>query len=308
MEIGLIVSKMVELLVLIIIGYICAKLNITTKESNKVISRITINIFFFAMIISSVANKEIPMSGGELAFGIGMMFVFMLISLVLAVLTPRIFRIKDGDVGMYEMMVGFMNTAFIGFPIIQAMYGEESVFFAATSGIPFNLAIYTIGIFILNKNRNDGTKLDFKNIFTPPLIATLISIVIFSFKIHLPAIVDETLDLMAGAAIPLSMFVVGASLGDVSLKDAFTDKRMYLLSFVRLIICPLLVWLLLKPIISNPIMLGTIVILASTPTAVVVTIIGIQYGRDGVESSKGVFLSTALSLITMPMIIHFCGL
>ena len=308
MEIELIVSKMIVLLILLIIGYICAKLNITTKEFNKVASKVVINVFFFAMIISSVANKEIPMSGSELAFGIGMMFAFMLICLVIAVLTPRVFRIKDGDIGMYELLIGFMNTAFIGYPVIQAMYGEESVFFAATSGIPFNLAIYTIGIIMLNKNRSDGTKLYFKNILTPPLIATVISIFIFAFKIPVPAIIDETCDLMSGAAIPLSMFVVGSSLGDVPLKEAFTEKRMYLLSFVRLIVCPLIVWLLLKPIISNHVMLGTIVILASTPMPVIATILGIKYGRDGVESSKGIFLSTVLSLVTMPMIIYFCGL
>ena len=308
MEIGLIVSKMFMLLILLIIGYVCAKLNVTTKEFNKVASKVAINVFFFAMIISSVANKEIPMTGSELTFGIAMMFVFILISLVLAVLTPRVFRIKDGDIGMYELLIGFMNTAFIGYPVIQAMYGEESVFFAATSGIPFNLAIYTIGIIMLNKNRNDGAKLNFKNILTPPLIATVISIFIFAFKIPVPSIIDEACDLMAGAAIPLSMFVVGSSLGDVPLKEAFSDKRMYLLSFVRLIVCPAVVWLLLKPFVSNSVMLGTIVILASTPMPVIATILGIQYGRDGVESSKGIFLSTVLSMVTMPAIIYLFGL
>lgn len=308
MEMGLIVSKMLMLLILLIIGYICARLNVTNKEFNKVASKVTINVFFFAMIISSVSNKEIPMTGKELAFGIGMMFAYMLISLVIALLMPRVFRIKDGDIGMYQLLVGFMNTSFIGFPVIQAMYGEKAVFYAATSGIPFNLAMYTLGIFLLNKNRSGGVKLSVKNMLTPPLIATVISIFIFGFNIHIPDFIDETCDLMAGAAIPLSMFVVGSSLGDVSLKEAFAEKRMYLLSFVRLILCPLVVWLLLKPIISNQVMLGTVVILAATPMPVIATILGIQYGRDGVESSKGIFLSTVLSMLTMPAIIYFCGL
>lgn len=308
MEMGLIVSKMFMLLILLIIGYVCAKLNVTTKEFNKVASKVAINVFFFAMIISSVANKEIPMSGGELTFGIGMMFVYMLISLAIAVLAPKVLRISDGDIGMYELLVGFMNTAFIGYPVIQAVYGEEAVFFASTSGIPFNLAIYTIGIIMLTKNRGDGTKINFKNVLTPPLIATFISIFIFAFNVHVPAFIDETCDLMAGAAIPLSMFVVGSSLGDVPLKEAFSDKRMYLLSFVRLIVCPIITWLLLRPFIESCVMLGTIIILAATPMPVIATILGIQYGRDGVESSKGIFLSTVLSMLTMPAIILICGL
>lgn len=308
MEMGLVVSKMFMLLILLVIGYICAKLNVTTKEFNKVASKVAINVFFFAMIISSVSNKEIPMTGKELVFGIGMMFAYMLISLGIAFLMPKIFRIKDGDIGMYKLLVGFMNTAFIGFPVIQAVYGEEAVFYAATSGIPFNLAMYTLGIYWLNKGRGDGVKLNIKSMMTPPLIATVISIFIFGFNIHVPKFIDETCDLMAGAAIPLSMFVVGSSLGDVSLKEAFGEKRMYLLSFIRLVVCPLIVWLLLKPVVMNPVMLGTIVILAATPMPVIATILGIQYGRDGVESSKGIFLSTVLSMVTMPAIIILCGL
>ena len=49
-------------------------------------------------------------------------------------------------------------------------------------------------------------------------------------------------------------------------------------------------------------------ILAATPMPVIATILGIQYGRDGVESSKGIFLSTVLSMLTMPAIILICGL
>ena len=159
MEMGLIVSKMLMLLILLIIGYVCAKLNVTTKEFNKSASKVAINVFLTALIISSVANKEIPMSGGELVFGIGMMFAYMLISLVIAVLTPKVFRIKDGDIGMYELLIGFMNTAFIGYPVIQSIYGEEAVFFASTSGIPFNLAIYTIGIIMLTAKSQEMDKI-----------------------------------------------------------------------------------------------------------------------------------------------------
>ena len=308
MEIGVLVSKMSTLLVLLAIGYICAKLNVTNDEFNKSASKVTISVFLVAMIISSVANKEILMTGKELAFGIAMMFAFTLISIFIAFLTPKVFRIKDGDIGMYMLLVGFMNTAFFGFPVIQAMYGEEAIFYASTSGIPFNIMIYTLGVWWLNKNRGDGIKLNAKDIFTPPLIATIISIFIFAFNLHIPVFIDETCDLMSGAAVPLSMFIVGSSLGDVSLKEAFGDRRMYLLSFVRLIVCPLIIWLLFKPIIPNPVMLGTIVILAATPMPVIATILGLQYGRDGVESSKGIFLSTVLSLFTMPLIIYFCGL
>ena len=301
------IEKMALLVILLALGYLCARLKLVGPEFNKGLSKLVINVFLAGMILSSVINKKLEMTGGDVAFGLLMMTLSMLICLGLGWLSPTLLRIKDGDKGMYRMLSAFMNNGFVGFPLVAAVYGENAVFFASLSNIPFNLLLYTVGVMLLQKG-DKNTKFSIKSVINVPIVATLIAVVIFAFEIPMPKLVDDVADTVSAATVPLSMMCVGLSLGSVSLKEALLQPRLYGISLVRLIICPLTVWLVLRMFITNPVILGTIVLLAACPSAIICTILGIQYGRDGVESSEAIFISTMLSMITIPLLISALGL
>lgn len=300
-------EKMALLLILLALGYLCARLKLVGPEFNKGLSKLVINVFLAGMILSSVINKKLEMTGGDVAFGLLMMTLSMLICIGIGWLSPTLLRIKDGDKGMYRMLSAFMNNGFMGFPLVAAVYGEDTVFFASLSNIPFNLLLYTVGIMLLQKGDKD-TKFSIKSVINVPIAATLIAVVIFVFEIPMPKLVDDVADTISAATVPLSMMCVGLSLGSVSLKEALLQPRLYGISLVRLVICPLAVWLVLRMFITNPVILGTIVLLAACPSAIICAILGIQYGRDGVESSEAIFISTMLSMITIPLLISVLGL
>ena len=300
-------EKMALLLILLALGYLCARLKLVGPEFNKGLSKLVINVFLAGMILSSVINKKLEMTGGDVAFGLLMMTLSMLICIGIGWLSPTLLRIKDGDKGMYRMLSAFMNNGFMGFPLVAAVYGEDTVFFASLSNIPFNLLLYTVGIMLLQKGDKD-TKFSIKSVINVPIAATLIAVVIFVFEIPMPKLVDDVADTISAATVPLSMMCVGLSLGSVSLKEALLQPRLYGISLVRLLICPLAVWLVLRIFITNPVILGTIVLLSACPSAIICTILGIQYGRDGVESSEAIFISTMLSMITIPLLISVLGL
>ena len=302
-----ILEKMAMLVIFLAGGYVFARLKVVGPEFNKGLSKLVINFFLVGLILSSVVNKEFDMTGKEIIFSLLLWCVMMAVSVTVGWLTPRVFRMKSGDKGMYSLMVGFMNNGFMGFPLAAAVYGTDVLFFAALSNIPFNLLLYTLGIVILNSGEGKQ-KLELKRVLNAPIIATLAAIVILALKIRMPLFVEDTLSYMSSATVPLSMMCIGVSLGGVSLKDAFCHPRLYLISLMRLIVCPLLTWLILRGIITDPVMLGTIVLLAATPTAVICTILGIEYGRDGIESSEGILLSTVLSMLTIPLLIFVLGL
>ena len=301
------IEKMALLVILLALGYLCARLKLVGPEFNKGLSKLVINVFLAGMILSSVINKKLEMTGGDIAFGLLMMTLSMLICLGLGWLSPTLLRIKDGDKGMYRMLSAFMNNGFVGFPLVAAVYGENAVFFASLSNIPCNLLLYTVGVMLLQKG-DKSTKFSIKSVINVPIVATLIAVVIFAFEIPMPKLVDDVADTVSAATVPLSMMCVGLSLGSVSLKEALLQPRLYGISLVRLIICPLMVWLVLRMFITNPVILGTIVLLAACPSAIICTILGIQYGRDGVESSEAIFISTMLSMITIPLLISVLGL
>ena len=300
-------EKMAMLVILLALGYLCARLKLVGPEFNKGLSKLVINFFLVGMILSSVINKEMELTGAEALTGFLMLALMMLICFAIAWISPGVLRIKDGDKGMYRMLVAFMNNGFMGFPIVAAIYGEGAVFFASLSNIPFNLLLYSAGVMLLREG-SEGEKFKLRNAINAPLVATLIATIILVLKIPVPAIIDDTVDTISSATVPLSMMCIGLSLGSVSLKDAFVHPRLYGLSFVRLVVCPLIVWFVMSFFITNPVILGTIVILSACPSAVICSILGIENGRDGIESSEAVFLCTVLSMITIPILVSVLNL
>ena len=108
--------------------------------------------------------------------------------------------------------------------------------------------------------------------------------------------------------MPMSMLVIGFSLGSVSLLDAFRNRHLALLSVVKLLLIPLITWIVCRFLTSDTVLLMTCMIIAASPSAVIVSVLGIQYGQDAVFSSEAVQHSTICSLITIPLLIRVLSL
>lgn len=183
-------------------------------------------------------------------------------------------------------MTAFGNVGFVGLPVVAAIFGDEMVFFASLANIPFNLALYSIGAAQLSGGA--GARFDWRKVLNMPVIATLLSVVLLLSRIHVPAVIADTISTLAGATIPLSMLIIGTSLGAISVRAALADWRVYVVSAVRLLVCPLLTWLVLRPFVSGA-LLGIPVLLAACPSAMVVTALCLQYDRSDAFASSAFF-------------------
>ena len=301
-------EKMALLVIILALGYICAKLRLVGLEFNKGLSKMVMNVFLAGMILSSVINKDLDMTKGDMLFGIGMLTVMQLICLAVGYITPAAMRIKGGDKGMYRLVTSFSNLGFMGVPVIAAVYGENAIFFASLGNIPFSILLYTVGVMFLQHGSDNKEKINLKSMINVPIIATVIATVIFVFEIPMPLLVEDVASMLSDACIPLSMMCIGLSLGNVSIKDAFIHPRIYGMNFMRLVAAPIAVWFVLHFFITDIVMLGSIVIVAACPPAVVCAILGMDYGRDGVEASETIFVGTVLSMFTIPLLISLLGL
>lgn len=302
-----ILENMALLVIMLALGYMCVKLKLVGPEFNKGLNKLVINILLVGLILGSVINKDLGMSRSDMLFCLGMMTIMQVLCLVIGILARRLPGLKNGDGGVYALLVAFSNLGFIGVPVIASVYGDSAVFLVSLGNIPFNILLYTVGILLL---QDDGSrqKIDIKRMINVPIIATLAATVIFLFNIPMPALIEDAANMLSDACVPLSMMCVGLSLGNVSLKKTIMNPRIYIVNFLRLIVCPLLVWLIMRVFVSDPVMLGSIVIVAACPPAVVCTIVAMENGRDGVESSELICLGTLLSMVTIPLLISVLGL
>ena len=289
MNLSIVFAKMAMLILIMLLGYLCARIGITGPEFNRRVTPLVINVLLTATILNSVLGVP-EFSGMEVVDYILVMTVMVVIQIAVAWFLPRLLRTHGEDVATTRL-----STAFGA-----AIFGDEMVFFASLCNVPFNLALYSIGAAQLAGG--SGARFDWRQVLNMPVIATLLSVVLLLSRIHVPAVIADTISTLSGATIPLSMLIIGTSLGAVSVRAALTDWRVYAIAAVRLLVCPLLTWVVLRPFVSGD-LLGIPVLLAACPTAMVITALCLQYERSEAFASKCIFLNTILSAVTIPLLI-----
>ncbi|MEG1632675.1 MAG: AEC family transporter [Oscillospiraceae bacterium] len=300
MDMPVILTQMGILVIIMLAGFVSAKLKITGPEFNKSATPVVMNLLLTSSIISSALNGGLSLSVGEAVWDIGFAFLMLAISGVVGVIVPKLLRIKGDDEGLSVIMIMLMNSVFVAFPVVEAVYGAKGLFYAALTNIPFNLLAYT---YCTAKVRGGREKLSAKRVLTPPLIATFIALAIVLTGLRLPNVITQTLTAVGKATVPMSMLIIGTSLGAISIKEALSGWKVYIIIAVRLLLCPVLVWLVLRIFLTDQVLLGTYTIISAAPMAMLTSIFAIQYNKNEAYAAQSVFISTVLSAVTMPFII-----
>lgn len=300
MDVSVLIPKMIVFVVLMVIGYLCAKTNFAGREFTKDASKMVINVFMSVTIINSVLVSDASLSGWELLRVMLVLCLAMGVCWVLGAVSSRLLKLGD-KAPLFVLLVGVMNSMFIALPVVETLFGSQAVFYCALSCIPFNVLLYTFGIYCIQGG--EGGRVRVKDIFNVPLLATIVALLIFLLRPPVPQVVKELVSTMSAATMPLSMIVVGSSLGSVSLLDAFKKGNLYLMCVIRLLLCPLVVWLLAGLLTDDLMLRATATIIAAAPSGIVVSVLAIQYERDAVFSSEGILLSTVFSMLTIPLVV-----
>lgn len=201
-----------------------------------------------------------------------------------------------------QFLTVFSNIGFMGFAVIDSIFGGGGLFYASIYNIPNGLLIFSLGIYLLTKGRTEN-KFNFRKLlFMPANIAAILSLIFFLFDITLPSTILATASSIGNITTPLAMILIGMAMVNINIKKALTDVRMYLFGFFRLLIFPVLVYFVLANIVTNDLMLGVFALMASMPGPSMAVTLSTQYGGNVEFATKYVFLSTVLSVVTIPII------
>ena len=222
-------EKMVMLVLLMLVGFAAAKAQWVDSAFSQKTSRLVANVFIVATILSSVVGVQPLLTGGEMAVVVAAVFVLFAIAGVLGWVCARLLPLSQGDRTAAWLSVFFMNNVFVGFPVVEALFGESAVFCASLTTLPFNLLLFSLGVSRLRAGQGQG-RVTLREVFSPALVGTLAAMVIFLLHIPLPALVGDTIKTLSGATVPLSMIVIGISLSRVPMGQALRDGKAYVVS------------------------------------------------------------------------------
>ena len=198
MNLSVVFAKMAMLVLIMLLGYLCARIGITGPEFNKRVTPLVMNVLLTATILNSVLSVP-DFTGRDIVDYVLVLTAATVLQIAAAWFLPRLLRTRGEDVGATRLVTAFGNVGFVGLPVVAAIFGDEMVFFASLANIPFNLALYSIGAAQLSGGA--GARFDWRKVLNMPVIATLLSVVLLLSRIHVPAVIADTISTLAGAVL-----------------------------------------------------------------------------------------------------------
>lgn len=299
---------MIQLFLILIVGWVGHKTKVFPAETQTALTKLVVYITTPCTILYSVLNNSsLP--------GIGVMVELLLISsacyiavAALCLLAVKLMHIHPGSRGAYVCMLLFTNCGFIGFPVVQAIFGADAVFYASILNIPFYPCLYTLGVYLLSKDAADRglgqaeIALSWRTFVSPCMVASVAAVVLALTGLKFPAVLTNTIGTIGNITTPGALLVIGISIAKQPLREMLGSAKIYLMSALRLIILPVLIWFVLHFFLHDQTILGVIVVTFAMPTATMVSMLADEYGSDQRATVQGVFLTTLFSMVTIPLL------
>lgn len=303
MDIQVILMQMIQLFLVIGLGYFLFKVKILDVELNKRLTTLLLTVTTPALILSSVLSttEYLPYTDILFVFLVGILVYIALP--ILGWILVKIMRIPLPQQGLYIFMTVFSNIGFMGFPVMKAIFGNDAVFYTAIFNMLFNLLVFSVGTGIMGYGTGRKMKFNPKDLLSPGVVASLIALVIYMGKIQFPDVISSTVTMIGDITTPIAMLIIGSTLANIPLEEVFSELRIYPYTVIKQVIIPVLAYPILRLFIQDPLILGVTLIMISMPVANSAVLFATEYDGDVSLAAKAVFMTTLLSIVTIPFIV-----
>jgi len=294
-----IINQVLILFLMMMVGTFVRKKEMISNEVVKGLAELLLNVTSPALVIASFDFSF----SQQLLYEIGQVLLYALcihgalvgISKLVYMKYPKATR------SVLQFMTIFSNCGYMGFPLLNSIYGKIGVLYGSVYVVAFNLFLWSVGV-ILFTGEKDGKTMK-KAVVNPGIISVLIGIIIFVFSIKLPLPLSQTLESIGSMTTPLSMIIVGAKLAEMEFRSLFSNVTVYYSAFIRLIAIPIAVLCVFRAFGVKDLLLGVIVACTAMPAAAATTIFAEKYNGNATFASQCVLVTTLLSVITIPLVL-----
>ena len=298
----LLMNQIIQLFIMLFMGFIIVKAKLLKAEDSKILSVIVLYLIIPCVIINAFQVDYTPQTVKGLLIALAGSVMTQVILLIVVSILGRVFHLNEVEVAS----IYYSNSGNLIVPIVTFILGKEWVLYGCVFMSVQLVFIWTHCKKIISRESTYDWR---KIVLNINMISIAIGIVLFLTRIHLPAIINNTLSAVGSMIGPASMIVTGMLFAGMDFKQIFANKRVYFVSFFRLIIVPVIALFLIKcsqlsTFSSNGNKLMMIVFLAIiTPSASTVTQMCQVYGNDSQYASAINVVTTLLAIVTMPLMV-----
>jgi predicted permease len=320
-EIQIIINQIVILTLLGITGFVAGKKKFLPEDSHKYISALILKLTMPFLIFTTMGNYSFTnetLTNGLYIFFFGV--VFILIGGLASVGQCKVMGIKEKTKNIYITQSMFGNVIFMAYPLLKAMYGDMGIVYAIFFNIANDAILWTLGVYLFNRHNAKSMKDNLSHLINPNTLAFLGGILMIvlksGFNIEKTAAYNtvwtvfyDTFNGLGHTTIYLSMVFIGLILSNMKISgisDILSKFRYLVYSVFKLLVIPITAIIFFK-FTNNffDVFVKRIVVLQlAMPASTIVSALALQYDSDYNAATEGIFISTILSIFTLPFIVY----
>lgn len=299
MELALITAQQVIVLFLLIgTGMLAVKTGVLKPENKQALSNLLVYIIVPAMIVNSYRmefSAEI-LHNLLAAFGMSILAIFVGTVITLALTAKK----KSSRTPIFRFACIFSNAAYMGFPLISALFGSEGLLYASAYVTVFNVLLWTMGYGFVSGS-SSAKEVARSLLRTPVLYAVAVGLAVYLLQIPIPNLIAQPLELLAGMNTPLSMMITGMLIAAGSIKGIVTNAHIWKLAVVRMVLIPAVCLAVFSLLGFHGTAAQVVVLLECCPAAAITSVFAVQLGHDESYAAGSVVLTTLLSIVVLPL-------
>lgn len=299
--------QVITLFVMIFLGFLLTKLNLIKLDAKGTLTNILVYLVVPCMIINSYITTAFD---ENVIINLLWCFLFSFLAIVVCaifIMTVTHFW-KDEQKNILRFAMIFSNSAYMGFPLIEALFSSTSLIYASSFLTVFNILLWTFGYGLVSRSFNPK-KVLVSILKTPVIYALIIGLLLFFFKVDVPSYIQKPLATIGNMNTPLSMFLIGMVMSQLHFKKIFKNLNMWITILIKLVICPFItlgiLYLFKYFLNADTLMLQVVFILMACPCVSITSVFAIQFNYDEDIAVSSVVISTLLSLISLPLFTMF---
>ena len=291
-----VLMQVLTLFLLILCGFGAAKGKLLDEKQIVGLNTFVLSFAQPCLILSSMQRDRSP----DLIRDLLLVFVFTCVIIAVSgVIARKIFRREGTDRRAVLTNLSMVsNCGFMGYPVITAALGEDALIYAALYVSAFNLMSWTLCAYYFGGKEAMRPRQLLKS---PSLLAVIAGMALFLTGWRLPGFVNNAMSMLGNTTTPLAMFVIGTRLVGLN-RTHLSDKSLLTACGLRLIVFPLVVLLLIFTPLPRMVS-ASLFLCTAMPCAALTAMMSEMYNSDRALASRGVALSTALSMITVPILL-----
>jgi malate permease and related proteins len=304
-------------MLMIMLGYYLTQINWFNKDIGQLFSKfamtVTIPLYMIVSMMRSYKKEDLL----QLGVAVIVPLCSMLALWIIGIIVSRIIKIPEYRRGVFRAMFFVSNSAFIGFPVNIALFGDKALPIAVMYYLVQSLLFWTIGAYGLSidgpkfarlqNNENSDVAAPsvlslqtIKNIMSPPLIGAVVAILLILFSVKLPTFATSTMNYLGSMTTPLAMLFIGIAIYVANLRSVRITVDMGILIAARFLIAPAVTIAVCYAFNVPEFMRSVLIIESAMPVMTQVSIAARAYKADANYVAVMTALTTVLALFTIP--------